>query len=411
MTKMLLVLKNELVAIVTRRSFILTLILLPLVSYSTILVVSALQPDQEPNLVSQIMVSPVEPDDLAEGLVDPARLVKDLPPWIASNHFTRYEDEADAREALYNGEIGAYYRIAADYLTSGKVTAYSLEINPLQSAGADVLRDAINYNLLGRDETLTRRVANPVEVQTAYLNGEPQRDPENMLTFFVPYIVTILFYIVIFGSASMMLSSIAWEKQNRIMEILITSLTPTQLLTGKIIALGSAGLLQTVVWTAAGYGLLRLSGRMFELPAGFDLPPSILAWGVVFFLLGYALYASLMAGIGALVPGLREASQLTTLVVIPLMMPMLMIGLIINSPNGAAAVILSLIPLTAPVAVMMRLSVAAVPLWQLLLTVAIMALSVVWLLRFVAGLFRASNLLSGQGFSARRFLRALRGKS
>ena len=103
---------------------------------------------------------------------------------------------------------------------------------------------------------------------------------------------------MIFGTASLMLNSITGEKQNRVLEILMTSVTPTQMLTGKIVALGLTGLLQTVVWSSAGLLLLRISGQSLGLPASFQLPVSILVWGAVFFLLGYGLYGSLMAGRG-----------------------------------------------------------------------------------------------------------------
>ena len=96
--------------------------------------------------------------------------------------------------------------------------------------------------------------------------------------------------------------------------------TPRQMLEGKIVGLGLLGLLQMVIWAGTSYSLLRVSGRTFSLPAGFMLSPTILIWGVVFFSLGYAIYASLMAGLGALVPNLREASQAVFLVIWPLMM-------------------------------------------------------------------------------------------
>ena len=121
----------------------------------------------------------------------------------------------------------------------------------------------------------------------------------------------MLFYIIILSAASLLLSSVAKEKENRMMEILLVSVTPRQLLTGKIVALGMVGLLQTIVWVGTGRILLARSGTTFNLPIAFQLPPSFLIWGLIFFVLGYAVYASLMAGLGALVPNLREASQAT----------------------------------------------------------------------------------------------------
>jgi ABC-2 type transport system permease protein len=194
------------------------------------------------------------------------------------------------------------------------------------------------------------------------------------------------------------------------MEILMSSVTPRQLLVGKIIALGLVGLLQAVLWVGTGFALLRLGGRTFSLPASFQLPPSFLLWGVIFFLLGYGLYASLMAGVGALAPNLREASQATFAVILPLLIPLMMISVLVEDPNGGIALGLSLFPLTAPVAMMTRLSASQVPPAQLLLSAAFLALTLAVLVRSVAGMFRAQTLLAGQTFDLKRLFGLLAGK-
>ena len=239
---------------------------------------------------------------------------------------------------------------------------------------------------------------------------EPQRDEANVMTFFLPYAVTILFYVVILGSASLLLSSVAKEKENRVMEVLMSSVTPRQLLAGKITGLGLLGLLQTAVWMGTSYGLLKLSGETFSLPAAFQLPASFLVWGLIFFLLGFAVYASLMAGLGALVPNLREASQSTIVVIAPLIIPMFLINVLISDPHGIASTIMSLFPLTAPVAMMTRLSSGGVPFWQAALSALLLAVTAFLVVRAVAGMFRAQVLLSGQSFNRKMFFRALLGK-
>ena len=249
------------------------------------------------------------------------------------------------------------------------------------------------------------------EFKTELLSPEPQRDPEHQLTFFLPYIVTFLFYIVILGSSSMMLNSITNEKSNRVIEILLTSITPMQLLSGKIVALGLVGLLQTIVWSGSGLFFLRLSGRSFALPTEFQLPTSILVWGIIFFILGYILYASLMAGVGALVTNLKEASQATTILVIPMVIPLALLAPVIENSNGTLAVILSLFPFTSPVSMMTRLSAGSVPIWQILLAIFLLIFSAYWIVRSVSGLFRAQYLLSGKEFKIKYFLDAMIGKS
>lgn len=165
------------------------------------------------------------------------------------------------------------------------------------------------------------------------------------------------------------------------------------------------------MWSGLGYLLLRMGGTTFNIPAAFQLPPSILLWGLLFFILGYALFSSLMAGVGALVPNLRESSQVTMIVALPLFIPILMIGSISNQPNGVIALILSFFPLTASVSMMTRLAATVVPVWQILLSAGIQFVAAYFVIRAVAGLFRAQTLLSGQNFKLKLFLRALIGKA
>ena len=188
------------------------------------------------------------------------------------------------------------------------------------------------------------------------------------------------------------------------------SITPRQILTGKIIALGLVGLLQTVVWLGAGLLMLRFSGKAFALGAAFQLPVSILAWGILFFIFGYAVYASLMAGIGALVPSLREASQLTTIVILPMIIPLMFISTLINTPDSPLATFLSIFPPTSPVSMMTRLSATQVPMWQVLTALGLLAGTAWLLVRASASLFKAQNLLTGQSLSTMGFIKALVGK-
>lgn len=135
-----------------------------------------------------------------------------------------------------------------------------------------------------------------------------------------------------------------------------------------------------------------------------------MAWGVLFFIFGYAVFASLMAGIGALVPNLREGSQLTTVVILPMIIPLVFISALINTPNSPLSVFLSMFPLTAPVSMMTRLSATQVPFWQASLALLLLALTAVFLVRASASLFKAQNLLTGQTFTVAGFLKALAGK-
>jgi len=408
--KIFLVLKNEVITTVTRRSFLFTALGIPFISILVVLGVSAIN-SRAPSSLSQFFSPQSFPSKSPEGYVDESGLIRSIPQSVPQGALIAYPNQAAAKGALEAGEISDFYVIPADYISSGKIINVRPDFNPLSAFDqSSQIETILTVNLLDGNQELAAKIEHPLNLQEVSLAPTPQRDENNPLTFFLPYGVTMIFYVVILMSSSLLLNSVTKEKENRVLEILMVSISPRQMLEGKIIGLGLVGLLQTVLWVGTGYGLLRLSGRTFSLPAAFQLPISFLVWGLVFFLLGYGLYASLMASVGALVPNLREASQATFVVILPLIIPLMMIGVLIEQPNGALATGLSLFPLTAPVVMMTRLAATSVPLWQPLLATSLLVITVVLVIRAVAGMFRAQTLLSGQPFNLGRLARALTGK-
>ena len=411
MNKILLVLRHEIITILSRPSFLFAIFGIPIIGTAVFLVAGQLSKGTSAqNVLLQLISSP--PTVQTEGYVDQGGLIQEIPASVQAGLLVAYPDEAGAIQALEKGEISAYYIIPADYIQTGEIIYTRSDFNPLGSSGqADLLEWILNVNLLEGDTQLATLVNGPSNTSRVSLSPEPQREESNMLTFFLPYAVTVLYYIIILSAASLLLSSVTKEKENRVLEILMVSVTPRQLLTGKIVGLGLVGLLQTVAWVGTGRILLALGGTTFNLPVAFQLPPSFLIWGVIFFLLGYAVYASLMAGLGSLVPNLREASQATIVVIFPLIIPMFLINVLIEEPHGLVSVIMSLFPFTAPVAMMTRLASGGVPLWQTLLAVLLLVVTAVLVVRAVARMFHAQSLLSGQPFSRKMFFSALFGRS
>ncbi len=409
MNKTLQVFLYELKTTVLRKSFILTLLLIPLAGLIITLVLGN-RSDNSGVATILSKLTGTEEEITMIGLVDDSKLITTIPEDYSAL-ILLFPTELEANQALENNQIKAFYEIPENYIAEGDVFVYRPDFNPL-SASEDnyIIEKILNINLLQDQKELQTLVVDYPDFKVELLSPEPQRDPGHQLTFFLPYIVTFLFYFVILASASLMLNSVTNEKSNRVIEILLTSVTPLQLLSGKITALGLTGLLQTIVWSGSGMLILRFSGRNLSLPAEFQLPISILFWGVIFFVCGYALFASLMAGVGALVSNVREASQATTIIVIPLVIPLMLLAPIIENPNGALAMFFSLFPLTSPVTMMTRLAAGIVPIWQLLLAVLILVLSSAWVIKSVSRFFHAQYLLSGKEFTLKRFLGVLMGK-
>jgi ABC-2 type transport system permease protein len=411
MNKTWLILKHEIYTILSRRSFLFVLFGIPIVGALIFSVAGQLsRGNPAQNLLASLMGSPQTIQ--AEGYIDLSGVIKEIPSEVPSGMLISFPDETSAKQALKNGKISGYYIISQDYIQTGQITAVKEKISPIGSEGqSSWLEWTLKVNLLKGNTQLAKLVNGPTKIDKVSLSTAPQREQSSMLTYFLPYGVTMLFYIIILSAASLLLSSVAKEKENRTMEILLATVTPQQLLSGKIIGLGLLGLLQVVVWVGTGRILLARGATTFNLSQAFQLPPSFLFWGLLFFLLGYAVYASLMAGLGALVPNLREATQATILVIFPLIIPIVLLSVLIQQPNGTLAVVLSLFPLTAPVAMMTRLAAGSVPLWQTVLSAVLLAITAVLIVRSVARMFRAQTILSGQPFSPKLFISTLFGKA
>jgi ABC-2 type transport system permease protein len=411
MNKTLQVLKHEIVTVLSRPSFLFAIFGIPIIGATIFFAAAQLSKGSSTqNLLAQLISSPATVQ--AEGYIDQSGVIKSIPDSVPAGVLVSFPDETSARQALETGKISAYYIIPANYIETGEINYIRPDFNPIGSSGQSALLEWIlKVNLLGVDTQVAALVNGPLNTEKVSLSPTPQRDANNLLTYFLPYGVTMLFYIVLLSAASLLLSSVAKEKENRVMEILMVSVTPMQLLAGKIIGLGLLGLLQIIAWVGTGRILLARSGTTFHLPITFQLPTSFLIWGLIFFLLGYAVYASLMAGLGALVPNLREASQATILVIFPLIIPVALISLLINEPDSILAVILSIFPLTSPVAMMTRLAAGGVPIWQTILAAVLLAITAVFVVRSVARMFRAQTILSGQPFSRKLFFNALFGKA
>jgi len=341
----------------------------------------------------------------SEGYVDLAGLVQTLPSWLPAGALQSYPDEFSAQKALASQEISAYYVIPVDYIRTGDLVYinpdYRFMSNEHNQSG--FMQGVIFENLLGNDPGRIQRVNQGMDLElVAFVPQETPQESQGENNWIIPYATMMLMYMVLLISSSLLLTSVLTERKNRVIEILLVSSSARQLLTGKIIGLSLLGFAQAVVWLGMGYLSLKVRSQSIGLPAGMDYPVSLLVWAIVFFLLGNAFYAALMAGLGALAPNPGEANQLIFLVIWPLFVPILFYPIIINTPNSILAVILSLIPFTSPIAMLTRMVSTTIPFWQPLLAAFLLALSAVWVVRQVARLFHSGTLLSSQPLNFRK---------
>jgi ABC-2 type transport system permease protein len=348
------------------------------------------------------------------GLVDEAGLITEIPEGFPPNLFRPYTDEATARAALEADEIEQYVHIPADYIASGDVTVYDKNFQILASGenmGAAfhstnewMLGYLINLNLTG-DEQLVSALRDPVPGAYAerHVINPPVETDESVraLAEVIARVMPYMFYFILLIGSSYLLRSVADEKENRTVEVLLLSLHPRQLMTGKILGLSVVTLIQLGIWLGGGMLILNQGKALLDI-SGSAFPPGFVVWAFLFLALGFLLFASVMAAAGAIAPTAREGNQATWLLMLPLMPTLMFSSLFVEEPNSPVVLVLSLFPFSAPSAMVTRLALGQVPLWQIMVSLAGLALTTYLMVVLAARFFRAGNLLSDTPFSLRR---------
>jgi ABC-2 type transport system permease protein len=353
----------------------------------------------------------------ALGLVDEAGLLENLPPEFPETMFLRFNDLEVGREAVKSGQIEQLVYIPATYLADGAVIVYDRDFQ-VTSSGADaglgfggqnewILPYLINYNLTG-DAQLSAALRNPTPGILARYHAlqppAPVDEGDRTLALLIGRIMPYIFYFILLFSSSYLLRSVSAEKENRMAEVLLLSVEPRQFMLGKVIGLGVVTLIQFLFWIASGYFALQRGATVLGI-ATLELTPVFLFWSVLFLLFGYLAFGGIMAAGGALAPNAREGNQLIWILILPLLPTLLFAPEFSENPNGILPVVLSLFPLSAPSAMVTRLAITEVPLWQILLSLAGLALTAYLIISLAGRFFRAENLLSGASLNVRRFLK------
>jgi ABC-2 type transport system permease protein len=394
-----LVFEHELSKRLKSRSFLLGLLGVPVLLGLLSLMVNRVQPNE--TTVGQGGVSNL---DIQVGLVLPSPTRQTTP--TLPLHWQLFDNESTAQQALAQEKINALFVVAADYLQSGAVDYYGTRSENFvpNSEMESQLNQILQNDLLGQSATIWQ-----AELPVQYKPQQPNAPQTNTgeTNQLIPLGIALLMFSVIFGGASQSLSGVASEKENRIMEVLLTSVQPIALLAGKVLALGLLGLLQLLVWAGIAGLFLRLQGKPLPIEMVAQLQPSFFAWLVIFFLLGYALYATLMTAAGALVPRVNEAGTVAILIGSPLLASAMFSSAYMTSPNSLFAIVFSLFPFTAPVVLLSRMTLQPVPSWQLVTALLLLVLSAVLALWLSARMFATQTLLSGTSFKFSQYLRIL----
>lgn len=378
----------------TNKQFIFGLIITPLIMALFIVVPVFLERMNQPSEITYYVV-----DELGA-----ADTLKELLP----THVVLVEAEpgSDLRELVLSKKGAGYFLLQESFVTTGQLELF---YNDSNSQAVSSLRQALTA-LLQQLRLAGSRVS-PEELALLTASAQVQQVPlkeeaqPQTMHLVVSSVFTGLVYFLVFTSGTMLMQSAVQEKRDRMAEVVLSSISPRELMQGKIVGHFLLGLIQLGFWLALG---LPFAVRFLEFPILEALRavnlPVILAFGLG----GYLLFSALFVGLGATMEDLQSAGNAQSIVIMLPMLAFLFLGPVISNPNGSIAVFASLFPLTSSAIMMLRSGFTAVPLWQQLLSAALLLITAFITMRASAKIFRVGMLMYGKNATPKEVWKWLR---
>ncbi len=307
-----------------------------------------------------------------------------------------------------NGELNAYIIIPPDIFESNNFQMHAKNVGNfefvqrVERTVSNIVRD-MRLQESGLDTELVHRLNSWVNVTTFKVGEEGSTEQRAEVSFLYSLLLGMILYMMLLLYGQFVVRAIIEDKNSRVIEVIISSVKPAQLMAGKVIGIGATGLTQFIIWIAtflliATYGLTMaqmFAPDMSQLPIP-EVSPMVLAGFCIYFLLGYFFYATIGAAIGSMVNTDSEAQSYQWIMIFPIIISFFLMFAINNSPDSTFATIMSFIPFFTPILMFARILNEAAPMWQILLSIVTMGVSV-WAMIWVAGrIFRIGILMYGK---------------
>lgn len=399
MKKFWAILKYEYTRHVLRRRFLFALISLPLwIAFS---------------IGMGILAVFLQSNNAPVGYVDQAGIVQKLDFPNLENDlldevtFLAFDSEAEAREALESNRIQAFFLLPEGFRETRSVRLFYLE-EPDDDVISD-FNDLLRANLLmEQPASIAQRIIDGPELLIEATQEERQMAENDWVKIFAPLTAAVFLIISIFTSSGYLMQAVVEEKENRTMEILATSVSPEQIMGGKILALILVGLTQVLIWSLLPVLFLGLAVAYIPFLQGISIDWKTIGLIFITVIPTFVLISALMATIGATVTEAREGQQVSSLVTLPVMAPAMLATPIVLNPGGPISLFLSFFPLTASLTLLIRIGFATVPVWQILISTGILILSAIGALWLSGRVFRLGMLQYGQRLGWKEVARAFR---
>jgi ABC-2 type transport system permease protein len=325
-----------------------------------------------------------------------------------SYHFQNFADEPSAEAAFRQGEIDGYLVIPVGYL-DGEPVAYYANDNPGEGLNT-VFEDFLRQALLPQASSQTLQRLNDPARLTYVASDSGERVPEGpalIIRFALPAVLAVLFGLAVMFGIGQLGAAVVKEKDQRAMEIVITSLRPRELVSGKILGMTLVSLTQLGIWmVGGGLAVVLATWGSVDLST-LSIPWSTLIWAVLLTVPGYFLFATLAAGLGIIAGESQQAGQLAGMLGFLGLLPLWMAGVLLEAPNSPILVAMTLFPLTAPTVILFRMTFTSIPVWQLAASFFLLVASLVVAVWAVTRVFRAAMLMYGKAMRPKEVWKAL----
>lgn len=399
MRNLWLIAKHEYRGTVFKRAFILVTLAIPLGMVAVIALA--------------IFVATAGENTLPVGYVDKADILDVARQSTASAptgiEVRAFPDEETALAALEGEEIQAFFVLPPDYPSTLQTDLYYLEEPP----SSDIWGDFDNFvraNLVATypDEIRNRLIEGP-DITVHDIVSKREFSESSIINIILPFVASFFFFVATMSASGYMLQVVATEKENRTMEIMITSVMPGQLIGGKTAGLLAAALTQLSVYVIAAVVGLIVAAPHVEALQQVTVPWAYLGVMGLFFIPSYALIAAVMVAIGAAVTKVQEAQQVAGLLNMLFILPVMLSVVILQNPGHPLAVFLTLFPTTAFLTISLRWGLGTVPLWQIGIGWVLLIVTTITMVWAAARVFRAGMLRYGQPLSLKSAVAAIKG--
>ncbi len=325
------------------------------------------------------------------------------------------EVEKEGKNKLRSGQVDAYVVVDSNVVEgAGKIHIYTYKPKPTKAEAIwsieNPFRKAVvsrRYEIEQIDRDLVRKLGH-VPIKTLELGAgadeeRVQSEGQRVVGMMVPFFFMYLIFMGIVGTGQQMLSSIIEEKSSRIMEVLLSAVSPFELMAGKIVGLAGIGITVTGLWAVAAYAAARSQGLSV------DVTGQLMLYFVVYYILGFLMFSSVLAGVGSVCNTLKETQSLMMPIMMVFIIPLIGWFKLVQSPDGMLARVLSFVPPLTPMVMILRLS-ASEDIWivEVFASIVLLAVAVLGVMWAAAKVFRTGILMYGKRPGPREILRWLR---